>query len=587
MLILKRLRFKNLLSFGNDFTTIDFDNQKSILVQGNNGSGKSAAILDSLSYGLYNRPFRKINRPNLINYRNKKELIVEVWFTTETGKEYHVIRGLNPQVFEIYENDVLISQNSAIRDYQEILEKQILRLDFQAFTQIVVLGKATYIAFLRLQPQDRRRFIENVLNLSIFGQMNEINKIRINELKNQQQEIRIALGLLKQEIELTQKHIQDFEEEAIRQQLEHERVINEQIDLLVEKNTELEERKEELQRSMRAIADDLSTWEQKVDLCYEYQSRFHAKLRESQKRLAFFSENTVCPTCESTIDNETRNSKIESIEEEQSKIQQAQVQLEKKLETLVDVVSNIRSDLNFNSKIQEEIKLIDHSIQQNTQSMLDLERRKTTPPSSHVEKIRSTKDHLESLVGKREQKNEERTQLNAKMDCHEFITAMLKDTGIKSAIIRSYIPQITTIMNTHLRSLGLFVRFELNENFEERLYSRGIDELGYQSFSEGEKLRIDLAMLLTWREICKRKNNMDVNFLIFDEILDASLDENGAESLVTLFKELSYQGVKIIVISHSSEKWEEKFNETWVVEKRSGFSYIQGNRTVDILSQSN
>lgn len=587
MLILKRLRFKNLLSFGNDFTTIDFDNQKSILVQGNNGSGKSAAILDSLSYGLYNRPFRKINRPNLINYRNKKELIVEVWFTTETGKEYHVIRGLNPQVFEIYENDVLISQNSAIRDYQEILEKQILRLDFQAFTQIVVLGKATYIAFLRLQPQDRRRFIENVLNLSIFGQMNEINKIRINELKNQQQEIRIALGLLKQEIELTQKHIQDFEEEAIRQQLEHERVINEQIDLLVEKNTELEERKEDLQRSMRAIADDLSTWEQKVDLCYEYQSRFHAKLRESQKRLAFFSENTVCPTCESTIDNETRNSKIGSIEEEQSKIQQAQVQLEKKLETLVDVVSNIRSDLNFNSKIQEEIKLIDHSIQQNTQSMLDLERRKTTPPSSHVEKIRSTKDHLESLVGKREQKNEERTHLNAKMDCHEFITAMLKDTGIKSAIIRSYIPQITTIMNTHLRSLGLFVRFELNENFEERLYSRGIDELGYQSFSEGEKLRIDLAMLLTWREICKRKNNMDVNFLIFDEILDASLDENGAESLVTLFKELSYQGVKIIVISHSSEKWEEKFNETWVVEKRSGFSYIQGNRTVDILSQSN
>ena len=164
------------------------------------------------------------------------------------------------------------------------------------------------------------------------------------------------------------------------------------------------------------------------------------------------------------------------------------------------------------------------------------------------------------------------------MDCHDFIASMLKDTGIKSSIIRSYIPQITSIMNTYLRSFGLFVRFELGENFEERLYSRGIDEMGYHSFSEGEKLRIDLAMLLTWRDICKRKNNMDVNFLIFDEILDASLDETGAESLVTLFKDLTYQGVKIIVVSHSSEKWEEKFNETWVIEKKSGFSYIRNKQ---------
>ena len=578
MLILKKLRFKNLLSFGNDFTTINFDNRNSILIQGVNGSGKSAAILESLSYGLYNRPFRRINKPNLINYRNKKELIVEVWFTNETGKEYHVIRGLNPQVFEIYENDVLISQNSAIRDYQEIFEKQILRLDFQAFTQIVVLGKATYIAFLRLQPQDRRRFIENVLNLTVFGQMNEINKIKINELKNQQQEIRTQLGLLKQEIELTQTHIRDFEEEAIRQQLEHERVIDEQIAELIQRNTNLTEKRCVLEGSLKDVGSDSESLNQKIETCYDYQSRLSLKLQDVRKRIAFFEQNDVCPTCESVVDSVMKRSKIDMLNEREQELQKAQSQLSQKIEALVEAIRTIQDDLMINATTQNEIKMVDHTIQQNTQAIIDLERRKQTPPSSHAEKIKNTKIHLDELVELREVKNEERTSLSSRMDCHDFIASMLKDTGIKSSIIRSYIPQITSIMNAYLRSFGLFVRFELGENFEERLYSRGIDEMGYHSFSEGEKLRIDLAMLLTWRDICKRKNNMDVNFLIFDEILDASLDETGAESLVTLFKDLTYQGTKIIVISHSSEKWEEKFNETWVIEKKSGFSYIRNKQ---------
>lgn len=230
MLTLEKIRFKNVLSFGDNWTTIDFDNQNSILVQGANGSGKSAALLDTLSYGLYGRPFRKVNKPNIVNYKNKKDLIVEVWFKTQTGATYHIIRGMNPQIFEIYENDVLINQNSALRDYQEILEKQILKLDFQSFTQIVILGKATYIAFLRLQPQDRRKFIENVLNLTIFGYMNDINKLKVNELKMQLQIIKQDLSMTKKEIELTQKHIQDFESEVERQQQEHQKMIDAQID---------------------------------------------------------------------------------------------------------------------------------------------------------------------------------------------------------------------------------------------------------------------------------------------------------------------------------------------------------------------
>jgi DNA repair exonuclease SbcCD ATPase subunit len=573
MLELKKIRFKNLLSFGNDFTTIDFENKSSVLIQGSNGSGKSAAILDSLSYCLFNRPFRKINRPNLINYRNKRELVVEVWFDT-AGKEYHIIRGLNPQVFEIYEDGQLISQNSAIRDYQEVLEKQILHFDFQTFTQIVVLGKATYVAFLRLQPMDRRRFIENVLNLTIFSQMSEINKLRILEVKSRYQEVKHSINLLTQEITLTTQHITEWREEAQRQQWAHEKLIDDQIDDLIRKNADAEDQKMSLTQSMIDISVDREPLQNKIDTCYDYHRQLGLKIQDTKKRITFFRDNDVCPTCEGSMLGELKHQKIYQLSQKEQELSDAQRQLTEKIDSLVNTVNVIQADFNHNSRIQNEIRLIDHTIQQNLEAVVSLERRKAEPWVQNSGKIQENEARLIELKKKENSLSDERLTLSGQLDCHEFITLMLKDTGIRSLVIRSYIPQITNTMNSYLRSLGLFIKFELNENFEEKLFARGIDELNYQSFSEGEKLRIDLAMLMTWRDLCKRRSNMNANFLIFDEILDTSIDIMGVDSLMLILNRLKEEGVKVVMISHS-DNWADKFDEVWRVQKEKGFSILK------------
>jgi DNA repair exonuclease SbcCD ATPase subunit len=573
VLTLEKIRFKNVLSFGDNWTTIDFDNQNSILVQGANGSGKSAALLDTLSYGLYGRPFRKVNKPNIVNYKNKKDLIVEVWFKTQTGATYHIIRGMNPQIFEIYENDVLINQNSALRDYQEILEKQILKLDFQSFTQIVILGKATYIAFLRLQPQDRRKFIENVLNLTIFGYMNDINKLKVNELKMQLQIIKQDLSMTKKEIELTQKHIQDFESEVERQQQEHQKMIDAQIDGIQSQIQDLQNERAAREAEMLEIDGDLDSLKKKIELCYEYQSKIQTKLSDIRKRIQFFEKSSICPTCENEINPEVKVQKISEFDSREQELSVAQDQLSTKIDALVSSVQEIQTSLQHNAMVLQSIQLIDSRISQNNDRIRDLEKQRSNQVSTNIDKINDLKQELERLLVVKEEKGASREDINARLDCHEFITLMLKDTGIKSSVIRSHIPQIVSVMNGYLRALGLFVKFDLNENFEEKLFSRGIDDQTYSAFSEGEKLRIDLAMLLTWREICKRKNNMSVNFLVFDEILDNSIDLAGIDNLLSIFKILKDEGLKVIMISHS-ERWEDRFDEIWTVEKRSGFSVL-------------
>jgi len=574
MLEFSRIRFKNILSFGNNWTTIDFASKNSILIQGNNGTGKSAAILDSVCWVLFGKPFRKVSKSNLVNYKNRKEMVVEVWFKSDLGAEYHIVRGLNPQVFEIYKDDVLINQDSAIRDYQEYLEKQILKIDYQAFTQIVILGKATYVAFLRLGLSDRRKFIENVLNLNIFGGMNEVTKSRIAETKNLLQAIKIELSLLKQKIEMTKKHIEDFEQEAIRQKIEHDRFIDSQIQDIQNQITEIESSIEGKRGQIVEVEGDLTSLNKKLETCYDLQSKMSAKINEIRRRIKFFSDNEVCPTCENALDAIIKQSKISQFDQKEQELVVAQQQLTEKTESIGECVRSIQQKVENNRKLNQEIQILEHAIQQKLTMIANAERGRNLPTRVGDDKIQEKKDDLVRLEDERESKNEDRNRLNVQLDCLEFIVSMLKDTGIKSSIIKTHIPRIETIMNGYLRSLGLFVKFELNENFEETLLGRGINELTYNGYSEGEKLRIDLAMMMTWREVSRLQNNLAVNFLVFDEILDASLDENGAESLIDLFKELVRGGTKVIVISHSSEKWESGFNEIMVVERKGGFSTI-------------
>lgn len=541
------------------------------------GLGKSAAILDSMCWVLFGKPFRKINKSGLINYKNRREMLVEVWFKSEMGEEYHIVRGLNPQVFEIYKDDTLLNQDSSCRDYQEYLEKQILKIDFQAFTQIVILGKATYVAFLRLSLSDRRKFIENVLNLNIFGSMNEITKARISETKNSIQACKLDLSLLKQKIEMTKKHIEEFEQETIRQKIEHNKFIDNQIQDIQYEIHELKNETEQKTRQLLEVDWDLESLNRKLETCYDLQSKLSAKIKELRKRIKFFSDNDVCPTCENSLDEDVKQMKIQQFDQKEQELIVAQQQLTEKTETIGECVKSIQKKIEFNRKLQQDIQFLEHNIQQKLTMIANAERGRNIAVQMSDDKIQEKKNDLVRLENERDLKKEERNRLNSYFDCLEFIAAMLKDTGIKSSIIKNHIPRIETIMNGYLRSLGLFVKFELNENFDEMLLGRGIDELTYNGYSEGEKLRIDLAMMMTWRDISKLQNNLAVNFLVFDEILDNSIDELGIEHFLTILNMLKVDGVKVIMISHS-DKWFEKFDENWIVERKNGFSTIAQNK---------
>ena len=573
MLKFKQLRFKNILSFGNMWTTINFDDPTSVLIQGSNGSGKSASILDSLTFVLYGKPFRKINKSALVNNKNKKEMLVEVWFTDERGEEYYIIRGLNPAVFEIREGkkETLVNQDSNVRDYQVYLEKQILKMDFQMFTQIVVLGKATYVAFLRLVQNERRKFIENLLNLSIFSVMNDVTKARVNEVKNRLMVIKNSLHLLKNQIDMSESHINDLEQESIRRQIEHEKMIEEQIREVQEEIDIMRIDIDTKREGFEEISDDLESLNKKLETCYDLQYKINSKITDTHKKIRFFENNTVCPTCDNEIDSGIRKQKINQFNQKEQELASVQDQLSNKTAAILTDISSIQKRMESNRKLEQNIILLEQTIQRRLVDISRIEKSKAVQVLSNDDMIKEYKKELAGLIVSREEQNDERMMANSQQDCYEFILAMLKDNGIKTSIIKRHIPNIVSTTNHYLRALGLFVRFELNENFEESLLGRGIDPITYNAYSEGEKLRIDLAMLLTWRDLLKKQNNLSVNFIIFDEILDSSADANGIENLLDIFKTMKNEGIKIFVISHS-DHWIDKFDKIWTIEKSGGLS---------------
>ena len=558
------------------WTEINFEDSSSVLIQGNNGSGKSAAILDSLSFVLYGKPFRKINKTCLINNKNKKEMLVEVTFSDEKNEEYKIIRGTNPGVFEIRQGieEKLINQDASIRDYQTFLEKQILRMDYQMFNQIVVLGKATYVAFLRLAQHERRKFVENLLSLSIFSVMNEVTKARMSETKNKLVLIKNSLSMLKNQISMSENHINDLEQESIRRQLEHEKMIDEQIKEIQNEIDLVQFELESKKKSMIDIDDDLDELNRKLETCYDIQSKIQSKLQDTKKKIKFFSNNAVCPMCDNEIDTNIKQIKIEQFNKKETELSKVQEQLSSKISSILSCVSDIKKRMETNRKIEQQIFLLESSIQEKLKLINQTERNRTAKNLSNSDIIKDYKNELSDLIKQREQQNEERSLTNSQQDCFEFILAMLKDNGIKTSIIKRHIPNIVSITNHYLRLLGLFVKFDLNENFEESLYGRGIDNISYNGYSEGEKLRIDLALLLTWRELLRKQNNLSINFIVFDEIFDSSADLNGVENLIEIFKNMKREGTKIFVISHS-DNWTDKFDKIWTVEKTNGFSTIK------------
>jgi len=571
MIIFRTLRYKNLLSSGNNWTKINFTDTKSTLVVGHNGAGKST-MLDALSFSLFGKPHRNIGKPQLVNSINKKNCIVEVEFTI--GKSnFKVIRGAKPNIFEIWKDGVMVNQASHAREYQKILEQNILKLNHKSFHQIIVLGSSSFIPFMQLTSQHRRDVIEDLLDINIFSKMNSIIKEKNAIIKDKIREVTYEIDLLKEKIDLQRKYIREVENlsgEQIKDKEDEAVLAQESIVNIQLTNAILSKDVSELSKTLQ---DDLKTANDKKTSLLHYQATFNQQIKTVVKEAKFFEENESCPTCEQDIDNDLRTSKLELAKGKASELNTAlskandqATEVEETLSNLSDITKKVadkQNDINNNNK---EIGRLQTTIT-NLSKAIDNIRGKDGD-------ISIEKDKLQELNDTREASFESRLVSNETLSYNIAMSEMLKDTGIKTKIIKQYLPVMNKLVNQYLQTLDFFVHFNLDENFQETIRSRHRDEFSYDSFSEGEKQRIDLALLFTWRMIAKMKNSVATNLLILDETFDSSLDHEGVDNLMKIIYTLGEE-TNVFVISHKGEILDGKFERKIEFFKEKNFSKIK------------
>jgi DNA repair exonuclease SbcCD ATPase subunit len=561
------VRWKNILSTGNTFTEIQLDRNNTTLIIGENGSGKST-ILDALCFGLFGKPFRNINKGQLLNSVNGTGGLVEVEFRIGS-KKVKVIRGIKPNVFEIYINGKMYNQDANARDYQKYLEQQILKLNYRSFTQVVILGSSTFVPFMQLKARHRREVVEEILDIQIFSLMNMILKQKLKTISEDIRDINYQYNLTEEKINLQEKYIDEV--------LMHKENIIKEKTLLVSKNEKEISKKNSDIKSHTKSNDKLLTQitdSDKVNVKHtklkDIQSQLKEKHRSHTKLVGFFESNKDCPTCQQHIDEVFKSTMIDKKKGEADKVNSGMDELKDELNKIINrqkeidvIVVNIRENEvhiakenssliqleKFNATLQSEIKQL-------TSGKVN---------SNDYDKLTSLKETLSGLDMQKSKLREEQTYSEAARN-------MLMDTGIKTKIIKQYLPVMNKLINTYLTSMEFYVNFTLNENFEETIKSRYRDEFTYASFSEGEKMRIDLALLFTWRAIAKMKNSTNCNLLILDEIFDSSLDGTGTDEFLKILNTLGDENV--FVISHKQDILVDKFRSTIKFEKNRNFSHI-------------
>jgi DNA repair exonuclease SbcCD ATPase subunit len=566
MILFKTIRYKNFLSTGDKFTEIDLIKEKSTLVVGQNGAGKST-MLDAISFALFGRAHRNINKKQLINSINNKACVVEVEFTVGQSK-FKVIRGIKPNVFEIWKNGTMINQSSHSKEYQKILETNILKLNHKTFHQVVVLGSSSFIPFMQLQGGHRREVIEDLLDINVFSSMNTILKEKTNTLKETLKELNYSIEIQNSKIDAQDKYIRDVAALTEESKKEYESRISESqnnIDDLQTKNSELSVGLEE---DLRSTEEELSTLhDQRQTLMLRGQD-LQTRSKEVAKRAMFFEENEVCSVCDQTISDSHKHDILEDAKQEARtlKSQSREVgsegtTVEEKIESTSSILREIRSKVSELSQnnvkidgLQKQITEYQNSLEKNVGA--DLTLAKTDREQMKLEKDKM----LEKKINSSEQFN-----------YNTVVAEMLKDTGIKTKIIKQYLPAINKLVNQHLQVLDFFVHFNLDESFQETIRSRHRDEFTYDSFSEGEKQRIDLALLFTWRQIAKMKNSVATNLLILDETFDSSLDHEGVDNLLKILYTLD-DDTNVFVISHKGEILDGKFKSKIEFKKEKNFS---------------
>lgn len=563
----EKVKYKNILSTGNVFTTVELNQVPSTLIAGSNGSGKST-LLDAIVFGLYGRPFRNINKAQLVNSINNKDLVVELYFTAG-GDKYKINRGIKPNLFEIWKNGTMINKDASVRDYQAFLEESILGINFKAFNQIVVLGSATYIPFMELRAYQRREIIEDLLDIQVFSVMGTLAKERMSALKTD-------INENKYEIEMIESKIASQEEsdEAIRnlKTIEVDKIkekMSGHIDDIEEKNNTIDTQDE----IMKVLYDDISDKpdeKQKFTDATEKRAELERSRVAFEKELSFYEHNDDCPTCKQGIAHEFKQEQI--IDKNQQK-----AGIEKGLLDIATTIKKHQDRLGSISKIEEQIQAVNFKISEiraeikMSKNALMSYKKELDNAQKEVAEIDTSK--LENLQKKIDTLTTSRTELLDEHEVLNIVQMILKDGGIKAKIISQYIPVINKLINKYLAAFDLFVDFQLDEEFNEVIRSRFRDKFTYASFSEGEKLRITLSIMLAWRSVAKLRSSVSTNLLILDETLDGALDGVGIESLIETLHGLNNDD-NIFVISHRGDQFAEKFENNLKFEKIKNFSEL-------------
>ena len=564
MILFKTLRWKNLLSTGNYFTEIALNSNANTLIVGTNGSGKST-MLDALCFGLFGKPFRAINKPNLVNSINNRDAVVEIEFSIGS-KEFKIVRGIKPNIFEIYQDKVLLNQDAAVRDYQDYLERFILKLNYKSFTQIVILGSASFTPFMQLSAADRRAIIEDLLDIQIFSTMNGLIRERLANNKDLTVEKKNDISLLMQKYQLKKEYQDKLNQDNEAKVKEYE----EEILLHRETIRTLSGEVDDLERSKQTLADICSKIpenEKKITAFKKVESQIESKISKVGNDRSFYEHNADCPTCRQAITLGFKEEQLRELHTKEEELAGGLTELQAKITEQESIVAELREKEKELSNVRIQLATTQTGVKGLNDSITKLEKqiKQIQQPKENVDE-----NELDAIKKEVEQAQDELKQLLDDKAYYDVASSLLKDTGIKTNIIKQYLPVINKLVNKYLTSMDFFVNFNLDESFKETIKSRHRDEFSYHNFSEGEKQRIDMALMLTWRAVAKLKNSTNTNLLILDEVFDSSLDTSGTEDLMKILHSL--EGANLFVISHKGDILQDKFANTIRFEKVKNFS---------------